>query len=55
MELGWLLIVIGSLFGFLGMFGTAKLNMGKLGILSGGNGIVLIFVGILFLFSGIQK
>ena len=49
MVLGWLLIVMGVLLAFLGIGGTAKLNIGKLGILSGGNGIVLIIVGVLFL------
>ena len=53
MVSGWLLIAMGVLFAFLGIGGTAKLNMGKLGILSGSNGIVLIVVGVLFFFSGI--
>jgi hypothetical protein len=50
---GALLIVIGFLFALFGIGGTAKLNMGKLGVLSGSSGIILIVVGVLFLGAGI--
>ena len=53
MALGWLLIIIGLLFGFFGIGGKAKFDMGKLGTLSGGSGIILIVVGVVFVSAGI--
>jgi hypothetical protein len=50
---GLLLLLVGFLFVALGIGGTAKLDLGKFGVLTGSGGLILIVLGALFLGSGI--
>jgi hypothetical protein len=50
---GLLLLLAGFLFVVFGIGGTAKLDLGKFGVLTGSSGLVLIVLGALFLGSGI--
>jgi len=50
---GLLLLLIGIIFAFFGWGGTAKLNLGKFGVLTGSGGLILIVLGALLLGSGV--
>lgn len=50
---GLLLIIIGIVFAVFGIGGSAKIDLVELGVVTGGSGIILITVGVLFLYAGI--